>query len=168
MSGVCDRTFNCITVDSDTSTSDTLLVSATGASGVDVSEGGPFADALLGLCVYAIDDDCDELDTALEALRIADAKYRLAYILTRAAVIDCERGRQESAVERATEALGYARILERPTEMLIANAVLACGYGGIGADEAAEHASEVERLLPDAADWTAEMAARLAAEKQGG
>ena len=31
-------TFNCITVDSDTSTSDTLLVAATGASGVRVSE----------------------------------------------------------------------------------------------------------------------------------
>ena len=31
-------TFNCITVDSDTSTSDTLLVGATGASGVAVSE----------------------------------------------------------------------------------------------------------------------------------
>lgn len=31
-------TFNCITVDSDTSTSDTLLVAATGASGIRVSE----------------------------------------------------------------------------------------------------------------------------------
>lgn len=31
-------TFNCITVDSDTSTSDTLLVAATGASGVEISE----------------------------------------------------------------------------------------------------------------------------------
>ncbi|MDJ0628448.1 MAG: bifunctional glutamate N-acetyltransferase/amino-acid acetyltransferase ArgJ [Rhodobacter sp.] len=34
-----DRTFNCITVDSDTSTSDTLLVCATGTSGVEI--GGP-------------------------------------------------------------------------------------------------------------------------------
>ncbi len=32
------KTFNCITVDSDTSTSDTLLVAATGASGVEVTE----------------------------------------------------------------------------------------------------------------------------------
>ncbi|MFX0542375.1 bifunctional glutamate N-acetyltransferase/amino-acid acetyltransferase ArgJ [Roseovarius sp. S4756] len=31
-------TFNCITVDSDTSTSDTLLVGATGASGADITE----------------------------------------------------------------------------------------------------------------------------------
>ncbi|RVT82044.1 bifunctional glutamate N-acetyltransferase/amino-acid acetyltransferase ArgJ [Rhodobacteraceae bacterium CCMM004] len=41
------RTFNCITVDGDTSTSDTVLVAATGASGVEVAEaGGPFAHAL--------------------------------------------------------------------------------------------------------------------------
>lgn len=32
-----DTTFNCITVDSDTSTSDTLIMAATGASGVDAS-----------------------------------------------------------------------------------------------------------------------------------
>ena len=40
------RTFNCITVDGDTSTSDTLLVSATGQSGVDVTGSAPFEDAL--------------------------------------------------------------------------------------------------------------------------
>ncbi len=33
-----DRTFNCITVDSDTSTSDTLLVAATGKSGVELTD----------------------------------------------------------------------------------------------------------------------------------
>lgn len=41
-----DSTFNCITVDSDTSTSDTLIMAATGASGVDVSENDTFSKAL--------------------------------------------------------------------------------------------------------------------------
>ncbi|TMV07144.1 bifunctional glutamate N-acetyltransferase/amino-acid acetyltransferase ArgJ [Ruegeria sediminis] len=41
-----DRTFNCITVDSDTSTSDTLLMGATGASGVDATGNAAFAEAL--------------------------------------------------------------------------------------------------------------------------
>ena len=41
-----NQTFNNITVDSDTSTSDTLLVGATGASGVDVTGNGDFVDAL--------------------------------------------------------------------------------------------------------------------------
>ena len=43
---LCDRTFNAITVDSDTSTSDTLLVAATGRSGVNVASDAAFSDAL--------------------------------------------------------------------------------------------------------------------------
>ena len=46
VSGLNERTFNCITVDSDTSTSDTLLVAATGASGVEVAGQSAFARAL--------------------------------------------------------------------------------------------------------------------------
>jgi len=38
ISSTTDQTFNCITVDSDTSTSDTLLAVATGASGVAISQ----------------------------------------------------------------------------------------------------------------------------------
>ena len=41
-----DRTFNCITVDSDTSTSDSLVIGATGASGVDASDSDAFSNAL--------------------------------------------------------------------------------------------------------------------------
>ncbi len=40
------ETFNCITVDGDTSTSDTLLVAATGESGVAVEDAPEFAEAL--------------------------------------------------------------------------------------------------------------------------
>jgi glutamate N-acetyltransferase/amino-acid N-acetyltransferase len=46
VSTITERTFNCITVDSDTSTSDTLLVAATGASGVDVTDSATFAAGL--------------------------------------------------------------------------------------------------------------------------
>ena len=42
-------TFNCITVDSDTSTSDTLIIGATGASGVDVTGNADFSTALHGV-----------------------------------------------------------------------------------------------------------------------
>jgi len=49
VSGLNDRTFNNITVDSDTSTSDTLMVGATGASGVDVTDNAAFAEALEGV-----------------------------------------------------------------------------------------------------------------------
>ncbi|MWB76756.1 bifunctional glutamate N-acetyltransferase/amino-acid acetyltransferase ArgJ [Pseudooceanicola sp. 216_PA32_1] len=50
VSTLSDLTFNCITVDSDTSTSDTLLMAATGASGVRVTEGNTaFIEALRGV-----------------------------------------------------------------------------------------------------------------------
>lgn len=46
LGALTDQTFNCITVDSDTSTSDSLICAATGASGVDVSESAGFTRAL--------------------------------------------------------------------------------------------------------------------------
>ncbi|WP_238372108.1 bifunctional glutamate N-acetyltransferase/amino-acid acetyltransferase ArgJ [Heliomarina baculiformis] len=46
LSKLTDRTFNCITVDSDTSTSDSLILCATGASGVDATANGEFETAL--------------------------------------------------------------------------------------------------------------------------
>jgi len=46
LGALTEQTFNCITVDSDTSTSDTLLCAATGASGVDVSESAGFTQGL--------------------------------------------------------------------------------------------------------------------------
>ncbi|GGG70284.1 arginine biosynthesis bifunctional protein ArgJ [Salipiger pallidus] len=50
VSEINDRSFNCITVDSDTSTSDSLLMGATGASGVSVtSADAAFAEALEGV-----------------------------------------------------------------------------------------------------------------------
>ena len=42
-----DQSFNCITVDSDTSTSDTLLVAATGRSGVEVGGNPVFEEAMM-------------------------------------------------------------------------------------------------------------------------
>lgn len=92
----------------------------------------PFAHSLAGLCVYAESDDFDPLDRALESLRIADAKFRLAYAQTRAALLDIEFGRFETAIERATEALSCATVLERPTETLLANAVLANAHRQLG------------------------------------
>jgi glutamate N-acetyltransferase/amino-acid N-acetyltransferase len=44
-----DQTFNCITVDSDTSTSDSLMCAATGASGIDVTISAGFTQALHGV-----------------------------------------------------------------------------------------------------------------------
>jgi tetratricopeptide (TPR) repeat protein len=128
----------------------------------------PFARAVAGLCTYAIDDDSGQLDAALADLRLADAKHRLAYVLTRAALIDCERGRADRATERATEALRYATLLERATEMLLANAVLSHDCAATGDRRgAARFEKEVERISKaGAAAWTRDIAERLAHRNQ--
>ncbi len=95
-----------------------------GAKLRDGSE-APFAEAVAAMCEYAVDDDPAALDDAIDALRTADAKHRLAYVLTRTALLDLARGRPSDAMARAGEALGYAEILERPTEQLLAHVVLA-------------------------------------------
>lgn len=124
----------------------------------------PFARALYGLCVYATDDDAADLDAALADLQIADAKHRLAYVQTRAALIDHERGRVDASIARAAEALACASALERPTEMLLAHVALALGHAA--RDEQArarEHRDAVARLLAGhVAQWARERALQLA------
>lgn len=126
----------------------------------------PFAHALDGLCHYALTGDSAPLETAVEELRTADAKHRLAYTLTRAAWLDVERGRSESALTRAGEALRLAETLDRPTEILLAHAALALARKAL-ADEAgyAEHVAALESLRrAPAAQWARARVAAVAAD----
>jgi len=104
----------------------------------------PFARALDALCHYAVADDSAPLDAALDELRAADAKHRLAYTLTRAALLDVERRRPDAAIARASEALGYAEALDRATEILLAHAALARARKAV--DDIAGHAKHVAAL----------------------
>ncbi|HSD28151.1 MAG TPA: AAA family ATPase, partial [Vicinamibacteria bacterium] len=82
----------------------------------------PFARALLVLCRLALGEGEAEaaLDPALDELRVADAKLRLAYTLTRAAQIDLDRGDTAQARARALEARSMAVAVGRPTEIVLA------------------------------------------------
>jgi tetratricopeptide (TPR) repeat protein len=139
--------------------------------GAKLREGSeePFARAMLGLCNYAIDDEPEGMEAAIEDLRIVDAKHRLAYILTRAALIDCERDRVDAAVARATDSLESATLLERATERLIASAVLSQAARKRGDRQAAEtHALEARRLAAaGAAAWTREIVEKLDQKRPG-
>lgn len=75
-----DRTFNCITVDSDTSTSDTLLVAATGASGVDMTGDDNFIAAL----------ETVMLDLALQVVRDGEGATKCVEIRVTGAGTDAE------------------------------------------------------------------------------
>jgi DNA-binding SARP family transcriptional activator/energy-coupling factor transporter ATP-binding protein EcfA2 len=124
----------------------------------------PFAHALDALCHYALADDMAPLEAALEDLRTADAKHRLAYTLTRAALLDVERQRPDVATARATEALGYAEALDRATEILLAHTALARARKAV-ADTAgyAKHLAAVKSLeQASVARWARDRALRLA------
>ena len=131
---------------------------------------GPFARAMLGLCTFALDDDPALLDAALVDLRLADAKHRLAYAQTRAAMLDCQRGRHDRGAVRAQEALACAEVLERATEMLLAHAVLAQCSRAAGEDgRARRHAAAVAWLLAaGVATWAEDIARRVTGPAEAG
>jgi hypothetical protein len=129
----------------------------------------PFARALDGLCLYALADDRAPLEAALEDLRAADAKHRLAYTLTRAALLDLERRRPADAIARATEALGYAEALDRATEIVLAHAALAGARKAI-ADGAgyAKHVAALKSLeRAPVAQWARDRAVAVAGVTAG-
>src|SRR5262249_53910258 len=99
----------------------------------------------------------------LEDLRVADAKHRLAYTLTHAALLDLERGRPDAAVAHAAEALTYAEALDRATETMLAHVVLARACKD--ASDATGYERHVEALsrLESApvAEWARDRAAGL-------
>ncbi|MEP4035198.1 bifunctional glutamate N-acetyltransferase/amino-acid acetyltransferase ArgJ [Pseudophaeobacter sp.] len=80
LSRLCDRSFNCITVDSDTSTSDSLMLCATGASGVDVSDSAEFSQALEAVM----------LDLAHQVVRDGEGATKFVEIQVTGAVSDAE------------------------------------------------------------------------------
>jgi DNA-binding SARP family transcriptional activator len=118
----------------------------------------PFARALIALSRHALGEPeaAAALDAALEDLRVADAKHRLAYTLTRAARLDLERGEAHRARTRSEEARRTAAALGRPTEMLLAAATLVRACRELGDD------AEAERLLGELRDAELAGAAELA------
>ena len=77
---ITDRTFNCITVDSDTSTSDTLLMGASGASGVDVTGNADFSAALERVM----------LDLALQVVRDGEGATKFVEVQVSGAASDAD------------------------------------------------------------------------------
>ena len=77
---ICNRSFNCITVDSDTSTSDSLMLCATGASGVDATGNAEFAAGLERVM----------LDLSHQVVRDGEGASKFVEIQVTGAVSDAE------------------------------------------------------------------------------
>ena len=80
LGALTDQTFNCITVDSDTSTSDSLMIAATGASGVDVTDSAGFTQALRDVM----------LDLAHQVVRDGEGATKFVEIRVSGAASDAE------------------------------------------------------------------------------
>ena len=110
----------------------------------------PFARVVDALCRKAEGDDgADaELQDAIDALSVADAKHRLAFALNEAACLDLRGGWMAGARERATEALRLATLLELPSEIAIAHVRLArCATATADKVAFAGHRSALQALL---------------------
>lgn len=82
------KTFNCITVDSDTSTSDSLIMAATGKSGVDVTGNADFADA-----VHAV-----MLDLAHQVVRDGEGATKFVTVAVKGAKDDADANKVALAI----------------------------------------------------------------------
>ncbi len=122
---------------------------AMAAIGERLREGSerPFADALLALCRFAQGSGEAGLEEALAALRLADAKQRLAYVLNRAAMCYLKEGRPAVARECAREALEQAQVMERPSEALLALLNLERVHRADPALEPASRMAQIEQLV---------------------
>ncbi len=121
----------------------------------------PLAEALQGLCRYGAEGSDEGLDALLHALRLADAKHRLAVVLNRAAMLDLRRGRLAPARERAAEALELAQLMERPSEILYAHINLAQAHAADGGEPDAHLAAVAELAGGQVAGWVRDRAAGL-------
>jgi DNA-binding SARP family transcriptional activator len=120
--------------------------------GERVREGSeaPFATALAAVVDYGLGDTGAQLrlESALAALRLADAKHRLAFVLTRAAEFELRAGEAKLAFGHAAEALASLEVVGgRPSEAALARATIARAAHELGNATAAQTAISALRAV---------------------
>lgn len=119
----------------------------------------PGAEKAIGHALRALVQlQCDTGDEAalreaIEAVRQADAKYELSYLLTRWALFDLAAGRSDAARDRAEDALQVATAIGRPSEKALALWVLS--QCAAEASQRAEHSASLAELPAGDLSWTA-------------
>jgi tetratricopeptide (TPR) repeat protein len=124
-----------------------------------------FARALAALSLYAEGKAgaAALLQEEVDHVRASGAKYRLAYVLTRAAELDLRSGNSVHARMHAQEALEIAQILDRPSEIALAYALLAQAAEALKDQEALkQHTEELHKLsLAGASHYVQQAVQRL-------
>jgi glutamate N-acetyltransferase/amino-acid N-acetyltransferase len=122
---IADRTFNCVTVDGDTSTNDSFIFAATGA--------GPAAASRRDLLRL-------EVAAGEVARNLAQALVRDGEGATKFVTIDIERGRTEEECRRVAYAIAHSPLVKTAffaSDPNLGRILAAIGYAGIAGLDAA-------------------------------
>jgi len=154
---VVDKSFNSISIDGDTSTNDTVLLLASGASGVKLNDRSraSFADALARVCeklAYAIVDDGEGVTHVVTlhikgALSEADAK-QVAKSIAHSPLCKTAWSSADPNWGRLMAAAGYSGVEFNPAKVTIKigeEPVYEGGMRATGFDEARAHAVMQQR-----------------------
>jgi len=151
LSEACDQSFNCISVDGDTSTNDTVLLLASGQSVVRLKDSGvqkKFANALLKVCQslaeqivsdgegvqHVIRLLIEQAKNRAEALQVARAIAHSLLVKTAWAGADPNWGRILAAVGRSGVPVDPGRISISIGKQMVCNGGVGCSF-----DEARAH-----------------------------
>ena len=147
----CDQSFNCMSVDGDTSTNDTVLLLASGQSGVRLRDSGvrkKFANALLKLCQslaeqivsdgegarHVIRLSIEQAKKRSEAVQVARTIAHSLLVKTAWAGADPNWGRILAAVGRSGVALDPKRVSIYIGKQMVCKGGVGCSF-----DEARAH-----------------------------
>jgi glutamate N-acetyltransferase / amino-acid N-acetyltransferase len=121
---VADKSFNCITVDGDTSTNDSFVVAATGA--------GPAA---------SLRKDLEKLEQGINAVseQLAQATIRDGEGATKFVTVRVERGRNAAECRRVAYAIAHSPLVKTAffaSDPNLGRILAAIGYAGVPLDTA--------------------------------
>ncbi len=141
----CEQTFNCISIDGDTSTNDTVLLLASGRSGVRLNQPslrGNFSQALLQVCESLADQiisdgegvqhvillSVEQARNRAEARQVAQTVAQSLLVKTAWAGADPNWGRILAAVGRSEIAIDPARVTIKIGDQTVCRGGVGCAF----------------------------------------
>ncbi len=157
-------TFNCISIDGDTSTNDTVLLLASGASGValssssDRSETAAFAEALQTVCASLARQIVEDgegvghvIELAIEGASTAEDAKRIARSIAQSPLVKTAFAGCDPNWGRILAAAGYAGAAFDPAKVSVwIGGLPVCRHGQVAADfdKNRVHRAMLERTVP--------------------
>lgn len=158
----CEQTFNCISIDGDTSTNDTVLLLASGRSGVRLKQARKvFSEALLKVCQslaeqivfdgegvkHVIHLSVEQARSREEARQVAQTVAHSLLVKTAWAGADPNWGRILAAVGRSGITVDPSRVSIQIGEQMVCRNGMGCAFDQKRAHKALSHPHSQVRIL---------------------